>query len=77
MVGVLLLLLLGENESYSMSCVLSLPTVWDIWTDVYICGIFPSYDRRAGRKDTSLAQSNIVFSGRKCKAHINAAFQAS
>lgn len=24
-----------------MSDLLSLPAVWDVWTDMYICGIFP------------------------------------
>lgn len=31
----------GGERSYSLSCLLSLPSVWDVWTDMYICGIFP------------------------------------
>lgn len=30
-----------NKEHYSVSDLLSLPTVWDVWTDMYACGIFP------------------------------------
>lgn len=30
----------GSERSYSLSCLPSLPPVWDVWTDMYICGAF-------------------------------------
>lgn len=58
----------GENEeSDSISCLLSLPTVWEVLDRHVHMWYFPSYDRRAGRTDTPLARSNILFSGCKCK----------
>lgn len=67
----------GRNEeSCSISCILSLPTVRCLDRHVHMW-YFPSYDRRAGRTDTSLARGNILFSGRQCKASINGAFQAA
>lgn len=59
-----------NKERYSASELLSLPAVW---TDMYTCGIFPVRSDGQPR----LAHSNIPFSGCRCTACVNAAFQAT